>query len=449
MEKDKEYSKKYSEFLEKKEKSDIALDDIDINNSPFIIIKQKFSKLKDGLFDAVVIAKTKIKSLKKDESKGLKSVELKLKKVEEHDEQKAVKKKIEEQKKFQSNLDLVQSKRKNKVKVVVTHYERKKRLKDYLLKAGYEVSDENNISKKINVAAIIFCALFSLYLLRLNIFREDTFLLIFTKFFLTWMVFLPALIVIFWSVFYFAIDFRIYNRKKELELVLPDFLQLTSANLNAGMPLDKALWFAIRPRFGILAKEIEDIAKSTLVGEELSDALQKFSNKYESNTLKRTINLILEGIDSGGEIGPLLNKISLDIQNTYLIKRDMAANVTTYVIFISFATVAAAPFLFGLANQMLIIVQSIIANVDVGSSSSSGMMSMNFDADSVSKEDFMIFSVTMLAMTSFFSAMIVSVIQKGNIKDGIRNIPGFILISLTLFFIAMKVFGSFLGGLIG
>ena len=87
--------------------------------------------------------------------------------------------------------------------------------------------------------------------------------------------------------FVFYLNLRIYNRTKEIEKVLPDFLQLTAANISAGMSIDKALWFSIRPRFGILAKEIETVAKKSMSGEDLEQALKEFASKYDSPTLDR------------------------------------------------------------------------------------------------------------------------------------------------------------------
>ena len=49
---------------------------------------------------------------------------------------------------------------------------------------------------------------------------------------------------------------RIEDRKNKIEAVLPDFLQLASANVRAGMPIDRALWFAARPEFGLLSQEV-------------------------------------------------------------------------------------------------------------------------------------------------------------------------------------------------
>ncbi len=42
-------------------------------------------------------------------------------------------------------------------------------------------------------------------------------------------------------------------------------------------------------------------------------------------------------MESGGEIGELLNKIAINIQETRIRKKEMAASVMTYAIFIGFA----------------------------------------------------------------------------------------------------------------
>ena len=149
-------------------------------------------------------------------------------------------------------------------------------------------------------------------------------------------------------------DFTIYQRKKNVEEFLPDLLQQTSANIRAGMTIDRALWFATRPKFGILAKEIETVAKKTMSGVDFNQALREFAERYDSVTLKRSMNLLINGINAGGETGNLINKISLNIQDNKLMRKELAANLQTYVIFISFATIIAAPLLFAMQQYLQI-----------------------------------------------------------------------------------------------
>ena len=128
-----------------------------------------------------------------------------------------------------------------------------------------------------------------------------------------WLLGFILLFILIWILFLVFVDLKIYKRKKEIEEVLPDFLQLAAANISAGMTIDRALWFAVRPRFGVLAKEIEIVVKSTLIGENLNTALLRFSKKYDSVMLQRSINLLLEGLNAGGNVAPLLNKIAINM----------------------------------------------------------------------------------------------------------------------------------------
>ena len=334
-------------------------------------------------------------------------------------------------------------KKKDKKKIKISKYHRLKNLKNYLEKAGYSIDDETKVSKMIVRAGIFVNILITIYLFYTGYYRGDSFLELLPTLIGVWTVLLFAIILGLWILFYFFVDLRIFKRRLDIEEVLPDFLMLTSSNINAGMPIDQALWYAVRPRFGILAKEIEEVAKRTLVGDELKEALLEFTKKYDSLVLQRSINLLLEGVDSGGKIADIINKIALDIQNTRTFKKEMAANVTTYVIFISFATVAAAPFLFALSKQLLIIIKSIMGGINFEGTGAG----FSFDASAISVADYNVFAIFTLSMTSVFSAMIISIIKKGNIKEGLNYIPAFVVTNIVIYLIATKLLDIMLGGL--
>ncbi|NOZ80705.1 MAG: hypothetical protein GXP63_03445 [DPANN group archaeon] len=261
---------------------------------------------------------------------------------------------------------------------------------------------------------------------------------------LIWFVLFFVVLFILWLLFYISLDVKIFKRKKTIEEVLPDFLELTSANINAGMTIDKAMWYAIRPKFGVLAKEVETIAKQSMGGVELSEAMRIFSNKYDSKVLRRAVNLLIEGIDAGGEIGNLLHKIASDIKESQLLKKEMAASVTNYTIFIIFAAIIAAPLLMALASQLLDVISSIITSIDLPKSAS---VPISLSGAGIKSVDFHIFSYLSLGLTALFSAMIVAIIKKGEVKDGIKYIPMFIAISFLIFTILDRIFGFFLGSI--
>src|SRR3990172_2181331 len=104
------------------------------------------------------------------------------------------------------------------------------------------------------------------------------------------------------------------SRGKEIEELLPDVLQLISANVRAGMTIDKAIWLSARPEFGLLEEEIRRVGAKTMGGKPLARALEEMSERIKSTLLDRTVRLIIEGIQSGGELAKLLDETATNIR---------------------------------------------------------------------------------------------------------------------------------------
>jgi Flp pilus assembly protein TadB len=320
------------------------------------------------------------------------------------------------------------------------------RLKPYLERAGMTVESAKLSKYFFNfcIAANLLISFYLIYYFSTRLGYGMSYVLFIMA--LVWTLLFVGLLFLIWLLFHLVLDLRIFERKVAIEEVLPDFLELTSANIRAGMPIDRALWFAVRPRFGVLAKEIEIVAKQTVSGEDLEKALENFAAKYDSAILKRSVNLLVEGLDAGGEIGDLLNKISINIKESQLLKKEMSANVTSYVIFIGFATMIAAPMLFGLSYQLLGTIHAITSRIEMPSSSST--MGLTFGHVGISLADFRIFAYSSLLVTSFFSAILVATIKKGEIRAGIRYIPIFMITSVVLFKLASFIMGRLFSNLL-
>ena len=321
--------------------------------------------------------------------------------------------------------------------------ERKLRLKLYIERAGFEISTSRLNKIFFNAAILINFAISGFLVYYFSVTYGITWGTIVASLVVLWVFIFILLIIALWVMFYLAVDLKIFRRKVDIEEVLPDFLQLTASNINAGMTIDRALWFAVRPRFGVLAKEIENIAKDTMSGADLKSALEKFASKYDSNILKRAVSMINEGIEAGGKIGDLLNRVALDIRDQKSMVREMSANVTTYVIFIVFATVVAAPFLFAMSGVLMDVVSNLSSSLGgAGNAAISAGIPLTFSGTGISRTDFNIFAITSLVMTSFFSAIMTSTIKKGNAQSGVKFIPIYISISLSLYFVAQILAGK-------
>ena len=229
---------------------------------------------------------------------------------------------------------------------------------------------------------------------------------------------------------------------------MAEFLVLVSTNLKGGLSLEQALWASIRPEFGLLAEEMTLVSKRVMTGSDLTQSLDDFLDKYDSSSLRRNFNLIIGEIESGGKIVKVIDKVVQSLKRTKALRAEMAASTVSYMIFIGAVVIVIAPALFALSFQLLNIIISFTSSLG-GSMSSTGAMNipLNFDVQ-VDTGNFKVFSVLALATISICSSMIISIIEKGDIKGGLKYIPVFTITSIVLYFISMVVLGNVFGNMI-
>jgi hypothetical protein len=262
--------------------------------------------------------------------------------------------------------------------------------------------------------------------------------------FFSWVVIQAVIIFVIIAYLYLSLNITIYNRTKEIEKILPEYLQIVSSNLKGGLSFEKALWAAIKPEFGVISKEITMVYKKVMTGNDLTDALEEFTEKYDSPILRRSFDLIVGEVDSGGQIANIVDKVIENIRKTKSLKEEMSASTLTYMIFIGAIVIFIAPALFGLSYYLLHVMIGFSTQL---SNMNSANMPISFSADSIAPEDFKLFSIMALLTISFFASLIMSLIEKGDMKGGIKYIPVFMISSLIFYFVFLAIFGYFFGGI--
>lgn len=321
-------------------------------------------------------------------------------------------------------------------------------LRSYLQKAGYKDVPYTFFGIAFIVSAIITYFVFIPFIY--PALKGKFFIAVFLFSFLLWAII--QLAILFFSMFciYFFLNIRVYKRAKYLEDRLPDFLVLVSTNLKGGLSLEQSLWASIRPDFGLLAEEMTIVSKRVMTGNDLADALGELANKYDAPGIKRNLNLIIGEIDSGGRIVDVIDRIIETLRKTKALKAEMAASTVSFMIFIGVIVVVISPALFALAYQLLQIIIGFTQNLgaSLSSSSSSLLGGVNFNVN-VDVIDFQRFSAAAIAMISIASSMIISIIEKGDIKGGIKYIPAFTVFSLIFYALFMVGLQAVFGGMLG
>lgn len=312
------------------------------------------------------------------------------------------------------------------------------RLRNYLLKAGIT-----------EVPYGFFGALFYItYLLTFLIYffgfwgfiSKQPGHFVFVYAFLIWVIIPLSFIGLFILSLYIYLDIKIFNRTKKMEDVLADFLQEVSSNLKGGLSFEKSLWIAIKPRFGILSSEIALAAKKVMTGTDVDIALNEFANKYNSPMLKRAMELIVSEIQSGGKVANIIDRVVENLKKTKALKDEMTASVLTYMIFIGAIVIFISPMLFALAYNLLIVISKVagLLATTAATGATPGLLS-NVGNINVNKEDFIWFSRIALGVIAFFSSMIVSIIEKGNIQGGVKYIPIFLVSTEVIYMVSLNI----------
>jgi len=265
-----------------------------------------------------------------------------------------------------------------------------------------------------------------------------------------WMVVHFAVLFAIILVIYLYLDLKIFDRTKKMEAVLPDFLRMVSENLKGGMPFEKALWGSIRPEFGILANEVMLSAKKVITGQDVDDALKSFTEKYDSPMMRRSFDLIIEGMKGGGKTADVIDRVIETIEETKELKEEMAATNLSYAIFVVIIVLFVAPGLFTLSFQFLTVLQGISGKISTatGGAESGAALPINFGNISIEPAVFQSFSINALLVISFFSSLMISIMQKGSIKAGVKYIPILMIASHVIYRVMMVVANSVFSGFI-
>lgn len=233
---------------------------------------------------------------------------------------------------------------------------------------------------------------------------------------------------------------------KFTDKILPDALRLVSANIRSGLTPDKALLLAARSEFGPLKDQILMSAKLTLSGESIENALKEIPKRINSKALKRSIDLLVEGIIHGGSLAHLLDGLANDIRQTETMKRDVHAFVMMYAIFIFLAAGIGAPLLYGISSYLVETMAKMTATTPVQSIATANIKFMPFKGMHIKSEFLTLYNFLALSITSIFGGILIGLIQEGSEKGGLKYIPLLFVLSIGIYFIsrmlAIGIFGT-------
>jgi len=251
---------------------------------------------------------------------------------------------------------------------------------------------------------------------------------------------------------YLYLEFKIEQRKNFTESILPDYLQITAANVRSGISLDKAMIFAARPEFKFFSDDIKLITKNLYAGETLQNSLLLLAKRYRSLELKHTIRMIIEALQYGGGMTDLLNQVAKDLRNQQIVQKEISGQLFMYTIFIAFAALVGAPVLYALTTQMITVTNQVWTGIlaqNPGGLPTAGISFLRPSKPQITVDAYHNFALIAIIMISGFGAFIVSAIANGTIIRGIRYLPIFLIIALGIYFVVGAAIGGIFSSISG
>ncbi len=248
-----------------------------------------------------------------------------------------------------------------------------------------------------------------------------------------------AFFILVQAVYYMLAYLKAEDRTARIEAVLPDALQLVSANLKAGMTPFQALKASSRKEFGPLKEEIDRAVAKSLGTESFEEALMQISQRIKSELLERSLKLFTSAMKSGSHLAALLEELSKDIAETRSLKKELTTNTKNYMMLIMFTVIIGTPLLMAIAVHFL----GIITDLQAKTGASAAGFGMEFLAGEIAiSTDFLAkISVFLLIMTSLLACMFIGVLKEGKAKYGLRYSPVVLAGSFAVFFIVRYLIG--------
>jgi len=128
------------------------------------------------------------------------------------------------------------------------------------------------------------------------------------------------------------------KRKREIENHLPDFLREISSSTSSGMTVFDAIISASKGDHGKLTPELKMMASQLSWGIPVEEALENFSKRVNTPSIKRIVVTINKALMIGGNTSSVFEAAAKEIDQTKLIEQQRKAEMSMYsiVIFISF-----------------------------------------------------------------------------------------------------------------
>lgn len=212
----------------------------------------------------------------------------------------------------------------------------------------------------------------------------------------------------------------LYNenkRQKEIELQFLEFIRNLVSNVRSGVSIPKSVINTAYEDYGALSDYTKKLARQVEWGIPIHKALITFANDTNNKVIKRSVSIIIEADESGGDIADILESVATSVVNIKKMREERRSSVFSqivqgYIVFFVFIGIMLVlqVWLFpkisniGATQGISTVLSGVTENQIIGKGETINL-------------DFIFFS--MLLIQGFFAGIMIGKFSEGTLKQGL------------------------------
>jgi len=209
------------------------------------------------------------------------------------------------------------------------------------------------------------------------------------------------------------------GREKEKESMFLEFARNLAENVKAGTPISRSIIQIRNKDFGSLSPHVKKLANQIAIGISVKQAFNVFAADIKSRVISRSIALITEAEESGGEISLILESTEKSVSEIEDIKKERRAStynlvVQGYVIFIIFLVIMLVVQL-----QFIPLMLKTITEAGIGAGDVGGFAKFKTAGEFTSSFDSLF--IALILIQGFFAGLVIGKLSEGSVKSGIKH----------------------------
>jgi len=218
------------------------------------------------------------------------------------------------------------------------------------------------------------------------------------------------------------------KRQIELEEKFLEFMRSISDGVKAGIPIPKAIMELSDSDFGSLTPYVRKLINQIEWGIPLRDAMVRFAKETNNAVVKRSVSIIIEAEQGGGNISGVLTSVTNSILQIKKIKNERRSNIFSqiiqgYVVFFIFIGI------------MIVLQVYLLPQLgDIGGTSLTGLQVNAAEGAGVSEGiNFNIIFTGLIIIQGLFSGLVVGKFSEGSLLSGLKHSLIMVLVGYLLF----------------